>query len=279
MDDATSPLRTLSAPRWTATGLLWQLVRLGDYYDLLLVLSRHRISVRYKQSVLGGVWAILQPVAMMLVFTVVFARLARFPSNGVPYALFAYAGLLPWTFFSGAVSAGTGSLVGHASLITKIYFPREILPLSYVVASVVDLLIGSSVLVALALIYHVKLTPELVVVVPTTAVLGAFALACGLILSAVQVRFRDIGMALPIGLQLLMFASPVLYPMEMVPLAWRHVYALNPLAGLIDTFRRSALGLPLDPLAFLTGTVVTAVALPLAYAVFKHAEVTIADHV
>lgn len=275
----TKPLRILSPPRWTVHGLVRQLIRLGAYRDLLRVLSTHRLSVRYKQSILGGVWAILQPVAMMLVFTVIFARLARFPSNGVPYALFAYAGLLPWTFFSGAVSAGTGSLVSHASLITKVYFPREILPLSYVIASVVDLLIGSTVLVALAIFYRVKLTPNLAMVVPTVIVLAAFALACGLLLSALQVRFRDIGMALPIGLQLLMFASPVLYPLDMVPTAWRHTYLLNPLSGLVDTFRRSVLGLPLDSRSFLTAAAVTALALPLTYAVFKHAEVTIADHV
>ncbi len=207
---------------------------------------------------------------MMLVFTAVFARLVHVPSEGVPYALFAYAGLLPWTCFSSAVSNSTNSLVGHAQLVTKVFFPREILPLSYVIAAGVDLAIGAAVLVGLAIYYSVPLTAELWFVVPIVAVLGGYALACGLVLSAVQVRFRDVGVALPIALQLLMFASPVLYPLRVVPAQWRTLYLLNPLAGLIDGFRRSVLGMPVDGQALLVGAAVTMVALPLAYVAFKY---------
>jgi len=233
--------------------------------------------VRYKQTMLGGSWALLQPLAMMVVFTVVFTRLTRVPSEGAPFALFAYAGLLPWTFYSGAVSTATSSLVSHAQLVTKVYFPREILPLSYLIAAVVDLLIGSLALLALALFYRVPLTRELVNVIPLIVLLGAFALSCSLILSAVHVRFRDVGMALPIALQLLMFASPVVYPLSVVPASWTDLYLLNPLAGLIDNFRRSVLGLPLDTHALAVATAVTACLLPLSYLAFKHAEVTVAD--
>jgi lipopolysaccharide transport system permease protein len=267
----------LAPPDWRSAATWAQVSRLGRYRDLLATLSSHRINVRYKQSKLGALWAVLQPFAMMLVFTAVFARLVHVPSEGVPYALFAYAGLLPWTCFSGAVANSTNSLVGHAQLVTKVFFPREILPLSYVIAGGVDLLIGSAVLVGLAVFYRVPLTAELVYVVPIVALLGAYALACGLVLSAVQVRFRDVGVALPIALQLLMFASPVLYPLRVVPAGWRSLYLLNPLAGLIDGFRRSVLGSPVDVYALIVAALVTVVALPFAYVVFKYADVTVAD--
>jgi lipopolysaccharide transport system permease protein len=270
-------VRVLAPPQFSLAATWSQFTRLRQYGDLLSTLSRHRINVRYKQSKLGVLWAVLQPLAMMLVFTAVFSRLARVPSEGFPYALFAYAGILPWTFFSGAVSNGTNSLVGHAQLVTKVFFPREILPLSYVIAACGDLLIGAAVLLGIVVFYHVRLTSELALVLPIVFVTGGWALACGLVLSAVQVRFRDVGVALPIALQLLMFISPVLYPLGAVPSTWRPFYLLNPLAGLIDGFRRSVLGIPVDVPALLIATVVTAAALPLAYTVFKYADVTVAD--
>jgi len=270
-------VQVIRPPRWSPLLVSRQLRRLADYGDLLITISRHRIAVRYKQTMLGGVWALLQPLAMMIVFTLVFTRLTRVPSEGVPFALFAYAGLLPWTFYSGAVSTATGSLVSHAALVTKVYFPREILPLSYLIAAVVDLLIGSFALLALTFVYRVPPTRELLNVAPLIVLLGAFALSCSLILSAVHVRFRDVGMALPIALQLLMFASPVVYPLSVVPASWKTLYLLNPLAGVIDGFRRSVLGLPLDTRALAIAAAVIAALLPLSYLAFKHAEVTVAD--
>lgn len=270
-------VRVLTPPSWTIGGTWAQLRRLLQYGDLLAALSRHRIAVRYKQSKLGAAWAILQPLTMMLVFTAVFARLVRVPSDGFPYALFAYAGILPWTFFSGSVSNATNSLVSHAQLVTKVFFPREILPLSYVVAAAVDFLIGATVLLALVVFYDVRLTSELPLVLPILLLLGLASLECGLVLSAVQVRIRDVGIALPIALQLLMFASPVLYPLNVVPAAWRPVYLLNPLAGLVDGFRRSVLGVPLDVEAFAVAAIITLAALPFAYVAFKYADVTVAD--
>jgi lipopolysaccharide transport system permease protein len=270
-------IRVLAPPDWKTIATVAHLRRLSHYRDLLAVLSRHRINVRYKQSRLGALWALLQPLAMMLVFTAVFARLVRVPSEGVPYALFAYAGILPWTFFSGAVSNGTNSLVSQSQLVTKVFFPREILPLSYVIAAAVDLMIGAIVLVGLLLFYRVSLTAELLLVFPLVALLAIFALACGLVLSAIQVRVRDVGVALPIALQLLMFASPVLYPLRAVPAAWRTAYVLNPLAGLIDGFRRSVLGVPLDMPALGIASIITLLALPAAYMLFKYADVTVAD--
>jgi len=271
------PIKILAPPRWTPSAAWRQARRLREYTDLLAVLSRHRVNVRYKQSKLGALWAVLQPLAMMLVFTAVFARLVHVPSEGVPYALFAYAGLLPWTFYATAVSNGTNSLVSHAQLITRVFFPREILPLTYVVASLVDLLIASIVLVGLLLFYRIPVTVEFLLVIPIIALLGAYAFACALVLCAIQVRARDVGVALPIALQLLMFASPVLYPMRIVPAASRSLYVLNPLAGLIDGFRRAVLGIPLDVRALGTAALITIALLPMAYATFKYADVTVAD--
>src|SRR4051812_29072215 len=238
-------VRVLAPPRWTLRRAATHLHELLDHGELLVVLCRHRVNVRYKQSLLGGVWAVAQPLAMMIVYTAVFARLVRVPTDGVPYAVFAYAGLLPWTFFTTAVSNGTTSLVSHAPLVTKVFFPREILPISYVAAAGVDLLIGSSALVALLWWFHVPVGWSLLAVVPVTGVLSLFALGCVLLLASVQVRFRDVGIALPVMLQLWMFASPVLYPLRLVPAGWQRLFLLNPMTGVIENFRRAVIGEPL----------------------------------
>jgi lipopolysaccharide transport system permease protein len=269
--------RVLAAPNWKPADLLADIRQLAAYGDLLLVLCRHRIDVRYKQSLLGSLWAILQPVAMMVVYTAVFSRLVKMPSEGVPYPAFAYTGILPWAFFSAAVANSTVSLVGHAHLVARVYFPREILPLSYVAAAAVDLLIGSSALVVLFVYFRIPIGLSAVAALPIIVVLAVFALGCGLILSAVQVRFRDVGVALPVGLQLLMFASPILYPLRAVPAAWRPLYILNPIAGLGENFRRALLGAALDYQALTAAVLVTAALLPVAYLFFKQVEATVAD--
>lgn len=251
---------------------------LRDYTDLLYTLSVHRISVRYKQTVAGVLWAVLQPFLMMVIFTVVFARLTRMPSDGVPYALFAYTALLPWTLFSTAITNGTNSLVTHTQLITKVYFPREILPFTYLVAAVFDFAMGLVVLGALMAWYHVPMTAHTAAAIPLLALLCGWALALTLVLASVQVRFRDIGVALPVLVQLWMFASPVIYPLSVVPARWRWWYELNPMAGIIAAFRDTLLQRSIsDPGALETAVVVTLIALPLAYAFFKRAEATMAD--
>ena len=252
--------------------------RLREYGDLLYTLSAHRISVRYKQTALGFAWAVLQPVLMMVIFTAVFSVLARVPSDGMPYALFAFSALLPWTFFNTVVSTGTNSLVSHTHLITKVFFPREILPLTYLFAALFDFAIGFLVLVALMAWYHVPLTATAFYILPLLALLAGWALAVALVLSVVQVRFRDIGVALPVLLQILMFASPIIYPLSVVPAAWRAWYLLNPMAGIVSSFRDVLLrqAAP-DPRPLLIAVAVTAIALPLAYLFFKRAEATMAD--
>ena len=254
------------------------LARLREYGDLLYTLSVHRISVRYKQTALGFAWAVLQPVLMMVIFTAVFSVLARVPSDGMPYALFAFSALLPWTLFNTVVSTGTNSLVTHTQLITKVYFPREILPLTYLVAALFDFAIGVVILAGLMAWYHVPFTATAFYVVPLLALLAAWAFAVSLVLSVIQVRFRDIGVALPVLLQVLMFASPIIYPLSMVPAGWRAWYLLNPMAGIVSSFRDVLLQQTRpDAQPLLFAVAVTVVALPLAYLFFKRAEATMAD--
>jgi lipopolysaccharide transport system permease protein len=252
--------------------------RLSDYGDLLRTLSIHRINVRYRQTFLGVAWAVVQPLLMMTVFTLVFSRMGQMASEGMPYPLFAYAALLPWTFFSTGVSNATGSLVNHTALITKVYFPREILPITYVIAALFDFVIGLAALAGLMVWYQVPITPAVLYLVPVVALLAGWILAVTLLTSAAQVRWRDVGVAMPVFVQILMFVSPVIYPLGLVPEAWRSWYLLNPMAGIIDAFRDVLLRAQfpdLLPLAY--SAAVTAVALPLAYIVFKRAEATMAD--
>ena len=257
---------------------LWDgLIGLADYRDLLIALSAHRLKVRYKQSVLGIAWAIIQPVALMLIYTLVFSIVTRVKSTGVPYAVFAYAALLPWSFFSTALTNATNGLVSHAQLVTKVYFPREILPISYVVAALVDLLVASIVMSGLMLYFRVPLTMHLLWVIPITLVMTAFVSGCSLIFSAMQVRVRDIGMAMPLLLQLWMFASPVVYPLHQVPERYRDWYVLNPMVGIIENFRAALLGTGLDTHSLWISTIVSAALLPLAYLYFKRVEATVAD--
>ena len=267
-------------PAWTADRLWAALAQLPRYAELTVALTAHRIKVRYKQSALGPLWAVLQPLAMMIIFAVVFSTISRIPSNGRPYALFAYSGLLPWTAFAAALGSAATSLVSHSALVTRVYFPREILPLTYVLAALFDLVVASSVLVLMLVWYAVPVTLAVLWVIPALILLAALAMAVSLVLCAVNVRFRDVGVAMPLLLQFWMFASPVIYPFEAVPASWRPWYVLNPMVGIVDTFRRAVLDGAGPDLSALTASVVTiAVLLPLAYVGFKHVEATMADFI
>jgi lipopolysaccharide transport system permease protein len=228
--------------------------------------------------VLGIAWAILQPLSLMLIYTLIFSFIAKVQTDGVPYAIFAYAALLPWTYFATSVGNATNSLVSHSELVTKVYFPREILPLSYVIAALCDFLIASSVMAGLMLYYHVSLTINALYSVPIILVLTLFIAATTLILSATQVRFRDIGVAVPLLLQLWMFATPVVYPLSAVPQRFRALYVLNPMVGTIENFRRTVLqGLAPDFYTLGISAAVSVVLLLVAYVYFKHVEATVAD--
>jgi lipopolysaccharide transport system permease protein len=252
--------------------------RLNGYSDLLYTLTLHRISVRYKQTSLGILWALLQPLLLMMIFTGVFSVLTKMPSDGTPYALFAYAGLLPWTFFSTSVTNAANSLVTHTQLITKVYFPREILPMTYLIAGLFDFAIGFLVFLGLITWYGVPLTAHAWSLVPLMALLAAWILSISLMLAALQVKFRDVGIALPVLLQLWMFASPVIYPLSLVPGEWRAWYLLNPMAGIVSSMRDILVhgtapgGEPLR-----VACIVIGVTLLPAYLLFKRTEATMAD--
>lgn len=265
-------------PSTSLRGLGASLVTLAHYRDLVYTLTAHRIRVRYKQSLLGVSWAILQPLSLMLIYTVVFSLFARMPSEGKPYAVFAYTALLPWTLFSTALTNATNGLVSNAQLVTKVYFPREILPLSYVLAAVVDFVVASSVLVGLLIWYDVRLTPQALWAVPLVLVLTVFVTGLALVMSAVQVVFRDVGVAMPLLLQLWMFASPVVYPLSAVPERFQGVYQLNPMVGVIESFRRVVLdGAAPDWGTLGVATAVSLLVLAAGYTFFKHREATLAD--
>jgi lipopolysaccharide transport system permease protein len=257
---------------------------LPRFADLLLTLTAHRLKVRYKRSHLGVLWAVIQPLAMMLVFTLMWLVLGRAPAGEVPYALFAFSALVPWTAFAGGLSNATNSLTAHAALLTKVYFPREILPLTYVLAALVDFGLGSLALFAMMWWFGVPLSPTIVWSVPAILLLALHLTACSLLVAAVQVYHRDIGIAMPLLVQLWMFATPVIYPLNAVkaalPASLYQLYILNPMTGIVETFRRAVV-LHQAPMfdALASSLIVTVVLLPLAFVYFKWLERTMADSI
>ena len=214
------------------------------YRDLFAFLVWRDIKVRYRQTILGGLWAVIQPLLAMLVFTVIFHRLAGVASDGAPYPLFAFAGLAPWTFFSAGVSQSSNSLIGNQNLVSKIYFPRVFIPLGAVLALVLDLALSLAMLGVLLIYYRWPLTAS-VLLLPVF-ILGAFLAAggIGLVLSALNVNFRDVKYAVPFLIQMGIFVTPVIYPIRYVPARWQWVMGLNPMAGVILGFRHCLIGSP-----------------------------------
>ncbi len=223
----------------------WVALRLGDlwkYRELLYFLIWRDIKVRYKQTVLGAMWAILQPFMTMVVFSIFFGQLARVPSDGFPYPIFAYTALLPWQLFSHALTESGNSLVANQHLITKVYFPRLVIPLSAVLAGLVDF--GIAFVVLLAMMSYYGIVPTIAIItLPFFLLLAlATALAVGLWLSALNVQYRDVRYTLPFLAQFWMFATPIAYPSSLVPEPWRVWYGLNPMAGVVEGFRWALLG-------------------------------------
>jgi lipopolysaccharide transport system permease protein len=241
---STIPITTIEPEKgWVPLDLR----ELLHYRELLYFLTKRDIKVRYKQTVLGGLWAIIQPFFTMVVFTLFFGRLAKVPSDGIPYPIFVYVGLLPWTYFANAVSASGNSLVGSANLITKVYFPRLIIPTSASLAGLLDFLIAMLVLAAMMIYY--QFVPNLGIVLFPFLVGLTFlcAVGVGLWLSALNVQYRDIRYVIPFLIQLWMFVSPVIYPVSIVNEKYRWLLALNPMGGVIKAYRSSILGhLPID---------------------------------
>ena len=215
---------------------------LAQYRELLFFLVWRDIKVRYKQTALGVSWALIQPVTAMIIFSVVFGRYAKIPSDGLPYPVFVYAGLLPWLYFAQTLTQSSMSIVGNTQLVTKIYFPRLVIPLASVVVPVVDFAIGLMVLVALMAWYGIAPGPELAVFPAFLFLALVIAFGVGLWLSALNVRYRDVPYALPFMTQIWLFATPVVYPTSLIPDRWQWVISLNPMTGVIEGFRWSLLG-------------------------------------
>ncbi len=220
---------------------------LWEYRELLYFFVWRDIKVRYKQTAIGAAWAVLQPFLTMLVFSLFFGKLAKIPANGLPYPVFYYCALLPWIYFAGALQSATNVVVEQQRVITKIYFPRVVLPISAVVAGLVDFAISFLVLLALMAYYRIAPTPA-VVWLPVFLMLAvATALGMGLWLSALNAFYRDVRYIVPFLVQFWMFASPVAYPSSLVPEKWRWLYGLNPMVGVIEGFRWALTGQGVPP--------------------------------
>jgi len=242
----------------------WAALNLRDlllYRELIFFMTWRDLKVRYKQTLLGASWAILQPFLTMVVFSIFFGNLAKVPSDGVPYPIFSYTALIPWTLFSKALQDASRSLVANSHMITKVYFPRMILPLSSVMAGVVDFLIAFVVLLGMMVFFNIFPTVN-VLVLPLFLLLALVtAVGVGLWLSALNVLFRDINYVLPFLTQFWMYITPVAYPSSMVPSEWQVVYALNPMAGVVEGFRWALLGTGQPPGIMTLVSSITAVVL------------------
>jgi lipopolysaccharide transport system permease protein len=259
----------------------WVSLKLGElweYRELLYFLVWRDVKVRYKQTLLGGAWAILQPFLTMAVFSLFFGKLANIPSDGVPYPLFAYTGLLPWQLFAHALAESGNSLVANQPLITKVYFPRLIIPISAVLAGLVDFVIAFVVLLGMMLYYGIVPTAAAVILPLFLGLALATALAAGLWLSSLNVQYRDVRYTLPFLTQFWLFTTPIAYPSSLVPESWRPFYGLNPMAGVVEGFRWVLLGTAggMGPLLIVSATVV-GVLLGAGLMYIRHVEKTFAD--
>ena len=266
-------VRRQRRPGWVALDLgeLWR------YRELLIFQALRDIRVRYKQTVLGAAWAILQPVLTMVVFSIVFGRLAGIPSGDVPYPIFAFCGLLPWQLFAYALTHSSNSLVENAQTLKKVYFPRLILPLASVLTGLVDFVIAGLVLVALMFYYGI-VPGWAVVTLPLFVLLAvAAALAAGLWLSALNVLYRDVRYAIPFLAQLWMFATPVAYPSSLVPERWQALYGVNPMAGVVEGFRWALLNQSAPGPMLLVSVAATALLLTGGVFYFRRVERSFAD--
>ena len=223
--------------------MLKNFVELWEYRELLLALTMREIKVRYKQTFFGAAWAILQPAALTIIFTVIFSIFLKVPSENTPYPVFAYSALLPWTFFTTAVSFGALSVVNNGSLVTRVYFPREVLPLATVGAAIFDFFMASIVFIILALIFQIHFSVNLLFVLLILPAIIMFATGISLLLSCLNVLFRDVRFIVPLLLQIWLYVTPVIYSLSQIPDKFRFLIFLNPMAPLVQGFREStALG-------------------------------------
>jgi lipopolysaccharide transport system permease protein len=261
----------------------WAALNLRDlwlYRELIYFLTWRDIKVRYKQAVLGIAWAILQPILTMIIFSFIFGNLAKLPSDGIPYPLFSFAAVLPWQLFSSALHRSSISLVGNANLLTKVYFPRLIIPFSAVMASLVDFGIAFLVMIGLMIYYQVWPTLMMLWIIPLTLLALLTALAVSLWLSALNVQYRDVQHMIPFLTQFWMYASPVAYSADLIPTGtWRIIYGLNPMAGVIQGFRWALLGAKPPDILLVISIVIVLLLLVSGLFYFRRMEKTFADMV
>jgi lipopolysaccharide transport system permease protein len=258
-------------------GVQLNLGELWHYRELLYFLTLRDIKVRYKQTLMGVAWVIIQPLTTVLIFTLVFNRFVRLDTGSLPYPLFALSGLLLWLFFANAVTNSTHSLVSNANLITKVYFPRMFIPAASVAVGLVDLSVAFLLLIVLGFYYGVALTLNILILPLFVAMMAFMALGVGLLSAAVTVKYRDLRHALPFIIQLWMFASPVIYPTSIVPQRWKWLVILNPVAGIIEGFRASLTGGPFDWIHISVSAVTTMAVLLCSVYIFRRFEDTFAD--
>jgi lipopolysaccharide transport system permease protein len=274
MDLPAEPLIKIRARR--AFDLM-NLREISQHRELLYFLVWRDLKARYKQTILGILWVVLQPLLMTLVFTIFLGKLVQVQAGPTPYPLFLYAGLLPWIFFSNAVSSGSYSILASSHMITKVYLPRLIIPAAAVSVRLSDFLIASVVLVVLMLYYGVHPGWQILLFPVLVVQITVLALALSALLSALNVKFRDTGTVMPVILQVWMFASPIVYPRSYVPARWEWAYQLNPLTGLIEGFRSAFLGLPINRQGLAVSAIMTMVLLIISLLVFRRLEDDFAD--
>jgi lipopolysaccharide transport system permease protein len=250
---------------------------LWAYRELLWVLMSRDVRVRYKQSVLGAGWALLRPLLSMAIFSVIFGMFGKIPSDGVPYPLFVYAGLLPWNYFASSIASSANSLVGSSQLVSKVYFPRLIIPVSAIGAALVDLLVSATVLLALMAWYGIGWSAQLMAAPLLLVAITLAALGVGTLLSALTVTYRDFTHITPFLVQVWMYVTPVIFPASLVPAQWRWVLYLNPMTALIEGFRACFVGRALDLPAIAVSVVVSLLVFAAGIAYFEKAERRFAD--
>jgi lipopolysaccharide transport system permease protein len=262
---------------------LGELVRGGvsllfENKHLIFEMTLLRLKVRYRQSILGWAWAVIPPLVLTFTYAVIFGKVMHLSSGDMPYGLFVFAGLVPWTFLSTSVSNATSGMVQHRYLISRVSFPREVIPVSYVATALVDLGVISLMLLAMVVYYGVSLSGTAVYLIPILVVLVICTTAIALCFSAIQARVRDLGIAMPLLLQILMFTTPIVYPSDIVPDSVRGLYFMNPLAVLVEAFRQAAVqGVCPDVGRVLYSAVISSIMLALAYTLFKRLDATLAD--
>lgn len=275
VESAAEIIRIKPGKSW----LNFDLKDLWHYRELLYFLAWRDVKVRYKQTAIGVLWAVLQPVLTTAIFTVLFTQFARFDSLSVPYPLFALSGLLVWIFVSSSINAAGNSLINNGNLITKVYFPRVIVPVSATLAGLVDLAFGLLITLGMMFYYGVALSPRILLAPAFVALAFALAVSAGTLFAALNVRFRDVKHTLPFGLQILMFVSPVFYPPGVLSEKWRFLLAFNPLTGILEGFRAALFGAPFDWFAVAVAVVVIILVSFAALIVFTRMEDDFADYI